>query len=323
MTPAVYASVDLGGTNLKAALGTADGTLVGSDSRPTLSYEGPQRVLDRMADLLGELAQREGVTLAGVGIAVPGLIDVKAGRTRFLPNFPGKWRDVPVRALLAPRLHCPIYLLNDVRTATLGELCYGHGRTARSMAFFAIGTGIGGGLVLDGRLRLGPWGAAGELGHQTILPDGPRCGCGNRGCLEAVAAAPAIIGEGLRLLTSGLAPKLHELTGGDAGRVTPETMAAAAHAGDATVAEAIDRAAGYLGIAAANVVVTVHPELIVLGGGVAQMGELLRAPVERTLRERVRMLPADEVQVRLSLLGDRAGTLGGLALAARGGMLET
>jgi glucokinase len=323
MSTAVYASVDLGGTNLKAALGTADGTVLCSDSRPTLSYEGPQGVLDRMAGLVAELAQRQGVALAGVGIAVPGLIDLKAGRTRFMPNFPGKWRDVAVRDILAPRLQCPIYLLNDVRTATLGELCYGHGRTVQSMAFFSVGTGIGGGVVLDGRLRLGRWGAAGELGHHTILPDGPRCGCGNRGCLEALAAAPAIVGEGVRLMASGQAPKLYELTGGDLSRVTPESMAVAARDGEATVAEAIRRAAEYLGIAAANVVVTIHPELIVLGGGVAQMGELLREPVERTVRERVGMLPAEEIQVRLSLLGDRAGTLGGLALAARGGMLET
>jgi glucokinase len=323
MTEAVYASVDLGGTNLKAALGTADGNLLCSDSRPTLSYEGPEGVLTRMAELVQELCRRQGASVAGVGIAVPGLIDLKRGRTRFMPNFPGKWRDVPVRDFLAPHLKCPIYLLNDVRTATLGELCYGHGREFCSMAFFSVGTGIGGGIVLDGRLRLGPWGAAGELGHHTILPDGPRCGCGNHGCLEAVAAAPAIVGEGVRLMLSGQAPKLYELTEGEPARVTPETMAAAARAGEATIAEAIERAACYLGIAAANVVVTVHPDLIVLGGGVAQMGELLRAPVERTIRERIGMLPAEEIQVRLSMLGDRAGTLGGLALAARGGTLET
>jgi glucokinase len=322
MTSDIYASVDLGGTNLRAALGTADGTLLCDDSQPTLSYEGPDGVLDRIAGLVERLCRRQGASVAAVGIAVPGLVDLKKGQTLFFPNFPGKWRNVPVRDVLAPRLGCPVYLLNDVRTATLGELVYGHGRTANTMAFFAVGTGIGGGVVVDGKLRLGPWGAAGELGHQILLPDGPRCGCGNRGCLETLAAAPAIVGEGVRLLLSGLAPKLHEIVDGQASRVTPVTMAAAAEAGEETVREAIQRAATWLGIAAVNVAVTLHPDLIVLGGGVAMMGELLREPVARTVRERIGMLPPDSVEVRLSLLADRAGILGGLALAAQGGSLS-
>jgi glucokinase len=321
MTNEIYASVDLGGTNIKAALGTADGTLLCDDSQPTLSYEGPDGVLDRIAGLVERLCRRQGVSVAAVGIAVPGLVDLKKGQTLFFPNFPGKWRNVHVRDVLAPRLGCPVYMLNDVRTATLGELVYGHGRTANTMAFFSVGTGIGGGVVIDGKLRLGPWGAAGELGHQILVPDGLRCGCGNRGCLETVAAAPAIVGEGVRLLLSGLAPKLHEIVGGEPSRVTPATMAAAAEAGEENVREAIQRAATWLGIAAVNVVVTVHPDLIVLGGGVALMGELLREPVERTVRQRVCMLPPESVDVRLSLLADRAGVLGGLALAAQGGAL--
>lgn len=321
MSTEVYASVDLGGTNIKAALGTADGAVLCAGSEPTLSYEGPEPVLERMAGLIKRLCGQEGARVAGAGIAVPGLVDLPNGRTRFLPNFPGKWPNVPVRDFLAPRLGCPIYLLNDVRMHTFGELCYGHGRYYKSMALFAIGTGIGGGIVIDGHLRLGSVGAAGELGHQTILPDGPRCGCGSQGCLETLAAAPAIVGEGVRLLLSGLAPKLYEIVGDDLSQVTPKTMAAAAEAGEATVLEAIQRAAGYIGIAAANVAVTLHPDLIVLGGGVAQMGEIFRAPVERMLRQRVRMVPAESIDVKLSQLGDQAGTLGGLALAARSGSL--
>lgn len=323
MSGPVYASVDLGGTNIKAALGTADGQVLCADSRPTLSYEGPEGVLERIAGLVEDLARRTNSKLAGLGMAVPGLIDFKNGRTLFFPNLPGKWRNVPVRDVLSPRLGCPVYMLNDVRTATLGELCFGHGRTVKNLVLFAVGTGIGGGVVIDGRLHLGPLGAAGELGHHIILPDGPRCGCGNRGCLETLASAPAIVGEGVRLLLTGMAPKLHEIVGGEPSRVTPKAMAEAAAAGEQTVAEALHRAATYLGIAAVNVVVTLHPDLIVLAGGVAQMGELLREPVERTVRERIGMFPTDGVAVKLSQLGDRAGTLGGLALAAQGGMFET
>jgi glucokinase len=209
-------------------------------------------------------------------------------------------------------------LLNDVRTATLGELTFGHGARAGTMAFFALGTGIGGGIAVEGKLRLGPLGAAGELGHQTILPDGPRCGCGNNGCLETLASGPAITAEGVRLLKSGLAPRLHGLVAGDPGRVSPKEMAEAARAGDETVAEAIRRATEYLGIGVANVVTVLHPELVVFGGGVAQMGDLLLDGVRDAVRRRVRMIPTSDLRVELSLLGERAGVLGAVALAAKG-----
>jgi len=257
-------------------------------------------------------------------MAVPGLADVRRGLTKFLPNLPTQWRDVPVRDLLEPKVRCPVFLLNDVRMATLGELTFGHGRARPSatMVFFAVGTGIGGGVAVDGKLRLGPLGAAGELGHQIILPDGPRCGCGNRGCLETLASGPAIAAEGIRLMQSGLAPRLHELVGGDASRVTAREMAAAAQAGDKNVEEAIARAAEYLGIGVVNTVVVLHPDLVVIGGGVARLGELLLEPIRRTIRQRVGMFPTDGVEVRTSLLGEMAGTLGGVALAMKGGLLD-
>jgi glucokinase len=158
------------------------------------------------------------------------------------------------------------------------------------------------------------------LGHQTIIPDGPLCGCGNRGCLETLASGPAISAEGVRLLLSGCAPRLHELVDGAAGRVTPEEMAAAARAGDEAVREAIVRAAGYLGIGVVNLVVALHPELIVLGGGVAAIGPLLFETVRETVQKRVGMFPVDGVRIEPSSLGDKAGLYGGIALAARGGL---
>jgi glucokinase len=261
-----------------------------------------------------------GVKLQSVGLGVPGLVDVERGITRFLPNLPTQWRDVPVADILQTSLGCPIHLLNDVRTATLGELTYGHGRDGGmsiTMAFFSIGTGIGGGVVVDGRLRLGPLGAAGELGHQTILPDGPLCGCGNHGCLEALASGPAIAVEGIRLMKMGLAPRMYELVQGDASRVTPHEMLIS---GDGATREAIARAARYLGIAVANVVTVLHPDLVVLGGGVSELGEILLESVRESVRARVGMFPTDEVRIEQSRLGVRAGILGAAALAIRGGV---
>jgi glucokinase len=317
----LYASVDLGGTNLKGALGDESGRIICSDATPTQSHAGPRAVLNNIAALVNALSQKAGARPAALGMGCPGLVDIKTGVTKFFPNLPTQWREVPVREILSAQLGCPVYLLNDVRMATLGELTFGHGRQANTMAFFALGTGIGGGVAIDGKLRLGPLGAAGELGHMLILPDGPRCGCGNRGCLETLASGPAIAAEGIRLMQSGLAPKLFSLCGGDAERVTTKEMAQAAAAGDDTIREAIVRAAQYLGMGVVNVVVTLHPDLIVLGGGVAQIGDLLFDTVRETLRERARMFPTDSIEVKPSELGDRAGTLGGIALASKGGLL--
>lgn len=318
----IYASVDLGGTNIAGVFAGGDGRVVCEKKVPTQAHEGPEAVLNRVAQLVNGLAGESGGRPVALGMGVPGLADLQRGVTKFLPNLPTQWRDVPVRDLLSPQVGCPVYLLNDVRMATLGELVFGHGRTARTMVFFALGTGIGGGVAVDGKLRLGPLGAAGELGHQTILPDGPRCGCGSHGCLEALASGPALAAEGVRLMLSGQAPRLHELVHGEASAVTPKEMAAAAEAGDLAIQEAIVRAAGYLGIAVANVVTILHPDLVVLGGGVAAIGSLLFDTVRRTVRERVRMFPTDGVEIKPSLLGEQAGALGGIALAMRGGLLH-
>ncbi len=319
MEPA-YASVDLGATNISCTVAFGSGTMVSDGRIPTRSYQRPRRILERIVGLVQKLTAQAGQRITGLGMGVPGLVDFDRGETLFCPNLPGHWRRIPVRDLLSSQLDCPVFLLNDVRMATLGELVYGHGRHVSTMAFFSLGTGIGGGIVIDRKLRLGSLGAAGELGHQTILPDGPLCGCGNYGCLETLASGPAISGAGVRLLLSGLAPKLHEITEGDLAKVNPESMAAAAREGDEHVTKAIVRAARFLGIGVANVVTVLHPELVVLGGGVAQIGPLLFDTVRRTVKESIGMLPLDNVEILPSELGDQAGLLGGIALAAKGGI---
>jgi glucokinase len=329
----VFASIDLGGTKIACVMAGGDGAILAEATVPTRSHEGPPAVLGRIARLIDEVAGAAGRRPAAAGMGVPGLADPTSGVTHFLPNFPTHWRGVAVRDLLSPQIGCPVYVLNDARLATLGELTYGHGRAAAvpptaggpealTLAFFTLGTGIGGGVVVDGRLRLGRLGAAGELGHQTIVPDGPPCGCGNRGCLETLASGPAIAAQGVWLLASGRAPKLHDLVGGDPRAVTPREMALAADAGDDAVRRVLVRAASYIGIGVANVVVALHPDLVVLGGGVAEVGSLLFDTVRETVRQRVGMFPTDEVRIEKSLLGEKAGALGGIALAARAGILS-
>jgi len=310
------AGVDLGGTTVKLALADANGSVVSEQAISTDAHQGPNAVLSRIGDQLGELASQHSASISAIGFGAPGLVDIETGRTRFLPNLTGNWRDVDVSGILGKRFSCPVRVLNDARTATLAELRFGHGTSASglTMAFFSIGTGIGGGVAVKGELLLGPLGSAGELGHQTILPDGPLCGCGNRGCLETLASGTAISAEGVRLMQMGLAPHLYEAVNGDANRVTPREMKlAAAH--DSAIKNAIQRAATWIGIAAANVVTVLHPDLIVLGGGVAALGDLLLDTVRDQIVTRVGMFPTDNVRVELSRLGDRAGLLGAIALA--------
>jgi glucokinase len=249
-------------------------------------------------------------------MGVPGLVDVHTGVTRFLPNLPTQWRNVAVGETLSMTLGCPVFLRNDARMATLGEFTYGRGRSADTMIFYTLGTGIGGGIVVGGKLRLGALGAAGELGHQTVLRDGPLCGCGNRGCLETLASGPALVAEGVRLLLSGLAPVLFEIVAGNAAAVTPKEMGEAARKGDVAIADAITRTATWLGIGVANIVTALHPDIVVLGGSVAALDDLLLHPVRETVKDRVRMFPSETVCIERSLLEDKAGLLGGIALAA-------
>jgi glucokinase len=248
---------------------------------------------------------------------MPGLIELQSGVTQFLPNLPGQWRGVPAAAILQSALGCPVYLLNDARLAAYGEMTFGLGRDCPDLLFFTLGTGVGGGVVLNGKLRLGPLGAAGEMGHQTLIADGPLCGCGNYGCVEAVASAPALTAEGVRLALAGQAPKLLELVEGNTGRITPREMA---QAGDAAVIGAIERAGRYLGIAAANVITTLHCRTVVFGGGMSALGSLLFDAIRSEIGRRLRMMPSDDIRIERSALGDKAGIYGGIALARDGGL---
>ncbi|MFN7541996.1 MAG: ROK family protein [Acidobacteriota bacterium] len=309
------ASIDLGGTNLAVAIGLPDGQILASTEVPTRADLGPAAVLGTMARLVRELAP-QGVEAVGVG--VPGLCDLERGETLFLPNLPTQWRGIPLAATLEDALGCGVYLLNDARMATLGELDFGHGRHVRDFAFFTLGTGIGGGLVIDGRLRLGRFGAAGEFGHQTVEPDGLPCGCGSRGCLELYASAPALLGEAVRLLRMGQAPDLFARLGGDLNLLTPALLALS-H--DPAISLLLDRAARYLAIGAANVALAFHPDLVVFGGGLARMGDRLLLPVRAELDRRVKMFPASSLRLDLSQTGPHAPALGGIALARRRGVI--
>ncbi len=316
-----YIGCDLGGTNLRAAIVDVDsGTVLAQKSIPTLAREGHEAVMQRMADLFLQIIDGAGMQkkdIGGVGIGVPGVLDLEKGETLFLPNLAGTWPHVPLRDRITELTGLQTSLLNDVRSITNGEWRFGAGRGVDTIAVFAIGTGIGGGLVISGQLCLGIGGTAGELGHTMIDFNGPACGCGNRGCLEAYASGPAIAAMGMKAVAQGLTTCIAEMSGNDLNRITPELISKAALAGDEIAIDIYERAGFYLGIAAANMCCAIGPRRIIIAGGVAQAGDLLLDPIRRTIRDRVHVMPIEQVQVVQSALGHNAGMIGVACWAAQ------
>ena len=287
-----HLGLDLGGTNIKWALVEHDGDdwrTLATGHGPTPAKDGPDAVVGRLASMGQEvLAAWPGVT--SVGIGVPGLYDPATGCTRFLVNIPGAWAGRPVAGPVGDALGLPASLINDARAFGLAELRLGAGRGARSMVGLTLGTGVGGVIAIDGRVHQGHDGTAGEVGHQTIDPDGPLCGCGNHGCLEAFARADQLA------LACGTA--------------TAEEAVARARAGDERALDGLARIGRYLGIGIANIVTVISPDTVVIGGGVAAAGDLLFDPIRAELRVRVRTTSLDAVTIVAAELGTWAGSIG-------------
>ncbi len=311
---AYYLGCDLGGTNIKAGIVNLEsGSVIIAKSKPTLSFEGHDAVLDRMVDLITSLITESGLDrskILGLGVSAPGVIDPNKGTTIFLPNLVGQWRDVPLGNKLSESLNLPVTLLNDVRAITYGEYIFGAGKGINRMACYAIGTGVGGGLILNGDLVLGFQGSAGELGHMTIEVNGLRCNCGNYGCLEAYASGPAISSRAEKVVRQGFTTRITDLVDNDLNKITPEIVAQAANEGDEIALEIWNSVGHYLGTGIANICVAFGPERVVLAGGVASAGDLLLTPIKKTLQERVFVMPIEKVEVVLGSLGDDAGILG-------------
>jgi len=235
---------------------------------------------------------------------------LEKGLTLFLPNLPGTWPNVPLQETIAEKTGLPTLILNDVRSITYGEWRFGAGMGADTMACFAIGTGVGGGLVINSQLHLGIGGTGGELGHQSIDYNGPVCGCGNRGCLEVYASGPAIASMGIKAVKQGLTTIIGNMVDYDLNKITPELIADAAAKGDEIAKGIIEEAGFYIGIAAANVCAVIGPRKIVIAGGVSQIGEPLLTPIRRTIQERVSIMPVEQVEVLQAKRIKDAGVVG-------------
>ena len=316
-----YIGIDLGGTNLRAAIAdTATGQIFHPRKRPTLAAEGQEAVIQRIVSLIRELTQANGTgngSIKGVGIGVPGTPDIDTGVIQFLPNLPGKWLNVPLQEIIEDQVQLPVALINDVRALTLGEWTFGAGRGADTVVCLAIGTGIGGGVVVNGQFHLGIGGTAGEFGHHVVEVDGLPCGCGGRGCLELYASGPAIAAMGVKEVMHGHTTRIGELVEYDLNRINVEVVVRAALEGDPIAKQILQRVGRYLGIAVGNILGVISPQRVIFGGGVSSAGDLLLTPIAQTLQERVHVIPIQKVEFVLAELGINGGLIGAALWAQR------
>ena len=297
--------IDLGGGSIKGALVAADGSMEANARCPTEVDSGEHGVADRIAGLCESLRVRGGLEdedIAGIGIGVPGVTTSK-GDVIIAPNL--HWRHVPFKRILEDRIRLRVEIDNDASVAALGEAHLGAGGGCESLFLITLGTGIGGGLVLDGDVHHGASFAAGEIGHMCMDPDGPLCGCGKKGCLEAFTAGPAMVRYVRRRLPEAVSTSLS-----DTKSLSPETICLAAKNGDSLAREAVARVARYLGIAIANIINVISPDVIAIGGGISAAGGVLLDPVAAAAREFTLEGMFDHTRITPAELGNDAGVLG-------------
>ena len=310
--------LDIGGTKIAAGLVSADGEILAEARRETPAQD-PDRIAHEAADLVVELAEGSAQAVVGVGVACAGFVNRTGSHVLFAPNL--AWRDEPLKQRLEAIVNYPVTIENDANAAAWGEFRFGAAREADDMVLITIGTGVGGGIVSDSKLLRGAYGVGGELGHMRVVPGGLRCGCGNRGCWEMYGSGNALLREARELVASGTphASALSDACGGDPAKLRGHDVTEVAQAGDAAAVELLADLGTWIGEGAASVAAILDPELIVIGGGVAEAGDLLldavRAAYGRQLTGRGHRPVADIVPASL---GNDAGLIGAAAIAAEG-----
>jgi glucokinase len=309
--PRLVIAADFGGTNLRSALVNEEGDLVDRLDRRTPAAVSSDVILQEILQLFRDIAARAPGRPVAATLGVPGLIDADNGMVLLAPNVAG-FRNLVLTTPIEEQLGIPVYIENDASAAALGEFRFGAGKGTRNLLHATLGTGIGGGIVIDGRLYRGSKGLAGEIGHTIIDPAGPRCNCGSRGCLEAMVSGVAFAERARRLLATGASPLLQEMVGERDPNAAD--LQVAAEAGD-KICEAEIRHGGHLlGLGLGSLVNVLNPDAITLSGGLLNMGEMLLGPMKESMHS-IAYGPASGTIVRLSTLGDEAGLLGAAAVA--------
>ncbi|MDH4163446.1 MAG: ROK family protein [Nitrospirota bacterium] len=311
--------VDLGGTNLRSALLTEGGDILDRHKQATGVVEGHEKVIRRLIENIRihlRNAERRGLKVMAVGVGAPGVIHADSGVVVKSPNFPD-WNNLPLKQELEGVLGIPVFIENDANAAALGEQWRGAGKNVQSMIFLTLGTGVGGGIILQGRIWHGADGMAGEIGHMTIVPDGRQCGCGNQGCLEMYASSRGIIMNYQEACASD------RTNAGARDAATSEMIYQAAGSGEKHALHAVDEMGRFLGIGIANLINIFNPEMVVVGGGVKDAWSLFIDAVRREVGRRAFAYPAERTKIVPSVLGDDAGMVGAAAVAfSRVGVLS-
>ncbi|MGB6874199.1 MAG: ROK family protein [Dehalococcoidia bacterium] len=312
--------VDLGGTKILTAVTNSRGKILSRDHSITPAPKGHEAVIQSILESAYRALEQANVAiseLTAVGIGAPGLSNPETGILLTSPNLPG-WRDVPLRDIMQERLGKKTFLINDANAAALGEFYFGAARGVRNFIYITLSTGIGGGIVIDGKIYGGTIGAAGEVGHMTIDDEGPICNCGNRGCWETLASGTALAREAKHRIKEGVMTSILEYAEGDVEKVTAQAIHSAAEQGDSLAKELIARTGYYVGVGLANLINIFNPELIVIGGGLSNIGDMLLEPAFKVAGERAYKEAFEVVRFASAELGRNSGVLGAAAFALQG-----
>jgi len=305
-------AIDLGGSKILSAVVNRRGEIVARDLRPTQAARGVRAVIEAVAASACAAEEQSGLSrdqIGGIGLGAAGISNPVTGVVYLSPNLPD-WRNVPVRDMVAEATWIQVFLINDANAAALGEMRYGAAKGCRNFVFVTISTGIGGGIITDGKLYTGASGMAGEIGHITVEPDGPPCNCGGAGCWELYASGSALARRAREEIERGEKTCLMEMAGGDPRKIDAPLVKKAVERGDTLAQKLVAEAARYLGIGLGSLINVFNPELIVIGGGFSGMGDMLLKPAFAEARRRSYRDAYDAVRFALAGLGGDAGVIG-------------
>jgi glucokinase len=309
------AGIDLGGTTIQTVLTDEDYNIVTKYKSDTLAEEGPAAVIGRMMDAIDHVLEESNLSkkdLLGIGLGIPGLMDIEKGISLFAGNL--SWENIQVLQPFKDRFQVPVYMDNDVRVNALGEWYFGAGRGVKNMVLITLGTGVGAGIIIDGKMLRGPQSAAGEVGHMIIVEDGPACTCGSRGCLEVFASATGMMRRCKELMLENRDSLLWQMCEGDIDKVRTYMIDKAHDQGDKVGLQVMAETAYYLGIGLTNVVNIFNPELVVIGGGVSKAGERLLGPAREFVNKRAMVVQRQHYKLVAAQMLDEAGMLGACTL---------
>jgi glucokinase-like ROK family protein len=320
LNPKAYyvVGIDLGTLNTIAAVVDLEGKIVERVEHPTNGEKNRDDVIERVKAAIHEVISASNLNLqkiAGIGLAVPGLVDSKKGMILFIPNF--GWKDTPLREILEEEFHTPIFIDNNANAMALSEAQFGIGRGVKNFICVNIGIGIGSGVIINREIYRGETECTGEIGHTTVDYNGPKCSCGNNGCLEVMAAGPAIARRAVKAIREGRKTVITELVEENLNQITAAVVARAANQDDRLAREIMEKTGEYLGTGIANIINLFNPQMVIIGGGVAQAGSLIFDPLKRTMKKRAFSVPAKVVKIATPSLGRDCTVIGAASLVLK------